>query len=78
MVLAFACASGTDAFKSVRLHIYGRFHRVVQLLSVAYGSRVVGRRTVLYAPSNRSSCYKNATEDKFRLPKNELILSSKK
>ena len=77
MVLAFTCTSGMDAFKSVRLHIYARFHRVVQLLSVAYGSRVVGRRTVLYARSNRSSCYKNATEDKFRLPKNEMILLSK-
>lgn len=69
---------GVDAFKSVRLHNYAKFHRVVQLSSVAYGSRVVGRRTVLYARSNRSSCYKNATQDKFRLLKNEMILLPKK
>ena len=69
---------GVDAFKSVRLHNYAKFHRVVQLSSVAYGSRVVGRRTVLYARSNRSNCYKNATQDKFHLPKNEIILLPKK
>lgn len=69
---------GVDAFKSVRLHNYANFHRVVQLSSVAYGSRVVGRRTVLYGRSNRSSCYNNATQDKFRLPKNEIILLQKK
>lgn len=75
MVLAFTCTTGVDAFKSV--HNYAKFHPVVQLPSVAYGSRVVGRKTVLYARSNRSSCYKNTTQDKFRLPKNEMILLPK-